>query len=290
MRLVAYLAFLALVSLLCGSAVQARTIQVVAAESVYGDIARQIGGAHVSVKSIVSNPAQDPHAFEASPATAASVAAADVVIMNGAGYDEWMRRLVRATPRPARKVLELAVLENRKPGDNPHLWYDVDRVGALGISLADALSAIDPAHRGDYQTRADAFVLVINTIKARIAGLRRRYAGTPVTATEPVFGYMADAIGLAMRNAGFQLAVMNGVEPSAREIAGIEGDLRQRRVKLLIYNRQTTGPLSERLQALAERSGVRVVGVTETEPRGQSYQAWMLAQLDAVERALMTSP
>lgn len=287
MRLHSLAALLLLASLLCCTpGARARTVEVVAAESVYADVARQIGGPQVVVQSIVSNPAQDPHEFEASPATAASVAAADIVIMNGAGYDDWMRRLVQASRRPGRTLLDVAALAHRNPGDNPHIWYDVDAVAALGRSLADALSAADPEHRSDYQRRSNAFVLSLDAVKARIAVLRGRYRGTPVTATEPVFGYMADAIGLDMRNRRFQLAVMNGVEPSARDVAGIEADLRAHKVKALIYNLQTTGPLPERLRALATRSGIRVVGVTETEPPGRSYQSWMLAQLDALDRAL----
>jgi zinc/manganese transport system substrate-binding protein len=107
-----------------------------------------------------------------------------------------------------------------------------------------------------------------------------------VTATEPVFDYMADALGLEMRNPRFQLAIMNGTEPSAAAIAAFERDLRTRAVKILFYNTQTGQALAERMRALAERAGVPVVPITETKPEGQSYQAWMLSQLDALERAL----
>jgi zinc/manganese transport system substrate-binding protein len=120
----------------------------------------------------------------------------------------------------------------------------------------------------------------------RIAGLRRKYAGTAVTATEPVFGYMADALGLQMRNGRFQLAVMNETEPSAADIAVFEKDLRSRAVRVLIYNSQTSEALTRHMREIAEQAGVPVVGVTETEPRGKDYQEWMLSQLDAIDRAL----
>ena len=119
-----------------------------------------------------------------------------------------------------------------------------------------------------------------------IAVFRKRYAGAAVTATEPVFGYMADALGLKMRNGRFQLAVMNGTEPSARDIAAFEKDLRTRAVKVLLYNTQTSSALAERMRTIAANRGVPVVGVTETQPQGMAYQQWMLSQLDALGRAL----
>ncbi len=113
-----------------------------------------------------------------------------------------------------------------------------------------------------------------------------RYAGIAVTATEPVFGPMADALGLAMRNQRFQLAVMNNTEPSARDMAGIENDLKGRKVRVLIYNAQVSSKTGERLRALATHYNIPTVGVTETMPPHLSFQDWQLRQLDALELAL----
>jgi zinc/manganese transport system substrate-binding protein len=107
-----------------------------------------------------------------------------------------------------------------------------------------------------------------------------------VTATEPVFGYMATALGFKMRNERFQLAVMNNTEPSASDVAAFENDLKAHRVKLLIYNSQATDPVADRMVKIAKASNVPVVGATETEPAGKSYQGWMLSELDAVNQAL----
>jgi len=97
---------------------------------------------------------------------------------------------------------------------------------------------------------------------------------------------MAAALGLKMRNERFQLAVMNGTEPSARDIAAFETDLRAHAVKLLLYNSQTGDKLTQRMRALAQQAGIPVIGVSETEPQGTTYQQWMLSQLDALDRAL----
>jgi len=268
------------------SGAHADPINVVAAENVYGDIVRQIGGANVAVISVLSNPNQDPHAFEASASTARAIADARVVIYNGADYDPWAMKLLSASGSRSREVIEVAKLAHKQPGDNPHVWYEPATVSALAEVLAARLTQLDPAHGADYARGLAAFYASMRPLREKIAALRDRYAGTPVTATEPVFDYMADTLGLKMRNVRFQLAVMNGTEPSAAAIAAFEHDLRTRAVKVLLYNSQTGQALAERMRNIAKQSGVPVVAITETEPQGLRYQAWMLAQLDALERAL----
>ncbi len=268
------------------SIARADPIRIVAAESVYGDICKQIGGDNVAVVSILTNPDQDPHEFEASASTAREIAQARLVVYNGAGYDAWMAKLLAASRAPSREVLEVARLARKKTGDNPHLWYDPQAVSAFAKALAETLARIDPAHRADYAQRHTAFDASMRDLVDRIARLRARHAGTAVTATEPVFDYMADALGLVMRNRRFQLAVMNATEPSAKDIAAFERDLRTRAVGALIFNSQTGGALADRMRAIATSSGVAVVGMTETEPPRMSYQQWMTMQLDALDRAL----
>jgi zinc/manganese transport system substrate-binding protein len=261
-------------------------VRVVAAESVYGDICRQIGGDAVDVTSILSNPQQDPHAFDAGASTARAIAQARLVVWNGAGYDEWMAKLLRASHSPARETIEVAKLARRKTGDNPHVWYDVRAISMLSKAIAETLSRIDPARRGDYERRLAAFEASMRTVSSRIDAMRAKHAGAPITATEPVFDYMADALGLSMRNHRFQLAMMNGTEPAAKDIATFDKELRARSVRVLVYNRQSGGALTQRMRAIAEASGVPVVEVTETQPPGTTYQQWMVGQLDALDRAL----
>lgn len=261
-------------------------VSIVAAENFYGDVARQIGGDAVDVASVLSNPDQDPHLFEASAAVARELAAARLVIVNGADYDPWMAKLLKAATSPGRRVIEVAALVRRKPGDNPHLWYDPATMPALARALAAELAALDPAHAADFQRRLSAFTASLAPLAGKVAEMKRRYAGQPATATEPVFGYMAEALGLKMRNGRFQLAVMNDTEPRASDVAAFEADLKGRRVRVLLYNSQTSGALTRRLQALAQDSKVPVVGVTETEPAGLTYQEWMMRQLMALDLAL----
>jgi zinc/manganese transport system substrate-binding protein len=265
---------------------QAEPISIVAAENFYGDVAEQVGGANVKVTSILTNPDQDPHLFEASVSTARDLAAARIVIYNGADYDPWMTKLLAASRASGRTTIEVAKLVGKKAGDNPHLWYDPATMPVVAKALAAQLAKLDPDHRSDYEARRDAFEASLKPVDDKIAALRRQYAGTTVTATEPVAGYLADAIKLKMRNQRFQLAIMNNTEPSASEIAAFQKDLRTRAVKVLLYNSQTSEELTEKMRSVAKESGVPVVGVTETEPDGKKYQDWMLSELAALETGL----
>jgi zinc/manganese transport system substrate-binding protein len=261
-------------------------VNIVAAENFYGDVARQIGGSAVKVTSVLSNPDEDPHLFETSPSVARTTSAARVIIYNGIDYDPWMEKLVGAAKAADRKIIVVAELVGRKTGDNPHIWYDPATMLALAKVLADELSGIDPAHQADYQKRRELFEQSLQPIQARITTLRARLVGTPVTATEPVFGYMFAALGMNVRNMSFQMAVMNNTEPSVSDVAAFEDDLKAHRVRLLVYNNQASDPVAERMEKLAKASHVAVVGATETEPAGKNYQAWMMSELDAVDRAL----
>ncbi len=261
-------------------------INVVAAENFYGDVARRIGGADVKVTSILNNPDQDPHLFEVSPSVARAISRARIVIYNGIGYDPWMARLLRATHGAGRRTIVVADLVGGKVGDNPHIWYDPETMVAAAKALAADLGDADPAHRADYQARLVKFVRSLRPVEDRIAAMRHRLAGTPVTATEPIFGYMFKALGMRVRNQAFQLAVMNNTEPSASAIAAFERDLKTGRVKLMVYNSQVSDPTADRMEKIARASHVPVVGATETQPPGKSYQVWMLDELKAIDLAL----
>jgi zinc/manganese transport system substrate-binding protein len=261
-------------------------LTIVAAENFYGDVAQQLAGPHAKVTSILSNPDEDPHLFEASPSVARALAGARIAVYNGVDYDPWMAKLLGASTVANRQVIVVADLLHRATGSNPHLWYDPATMPAYAQALSAGLVAADPAHKADYDQRLQTFLGTLTPLQTRIAGLRRKYAGLPVTATEPVFGYMAAALGLDMRNEHFQLAVMNNTEPSATDVAAMETDLKQHRVKLFIYNSQATDTAAERLLRIARVAKVPYIGVTETEPKGRDYQQWMLSQLDALDRAL----
>jgi zinc/manganese transport system substrate-binding protein len=264
-------------------------VKVVAAENFYGDVASQIGGANVAVTSILTNPDEDPHLFEASTETARALADAKVVVANGAGYDNWMDKLLSANHSPGRKEINVGHLVGRHAGDNPHLWYDPAYVKAAATALASALIAIDPAHRSDYARGQATFAASLQPIEAKIAEMRSKYSGQPVTASEPVFGYQAGLIGLKVHNEKFAWAIMNNAEPTASEVAAFEDDLKGHKVKVMLFNAQASEPAVQRLVDLAKGNSIPIVGVSETEPPNVTYQAWMLAQLEALDKALSSA-
>jgi zinc/manganese transport system substrate-binding protein len=289
MRTLPYLAaaFLAVFFSPAGNpAAAAGKINIVAAENFYDDLAHQIGGDRVEVSSILSNPDVDPHQFETSPSTARTVSRAAIVIYNGAAYDPWMEKLLSASPSKDRTTIVAAKLTGRKPGDNPHLWYDPATFPGVAKALEAELEKRDAAHAAFYRANLEKFDASFAAIGKDIAAIRKAHAGVAVTATEPVFGYMADALGFKMLNEGFQFAVMNDTEPSPSEVIAFEKSLKDGTAKILFYNSQVTDPATTRLLRIASENKVAIIGVTELEPSGKTIQTWFEGQLDAIRKAL----
>jgi len=270
----------------CTAPAWAEPVRIVAAENFYGDLAKQIGGDNVAVTSILSSPDQDPHLFEASPETAKALKDAKIVIVNGVDYDPWMEKLLKAARAPGRKEIIVDQLVGRKPGDNPHLWYDPAYMKAAGKALVADLVAVDPARKADYQQGYAKFVDSLKPLDDKIAAMRKSFAGQPITASEPVFGYQAALIGLKMHNEKYALAIMNNAEPTPSEVAAFENDLKGHKVKAMMYNAQASEPAVQHLVQMAKDNGVPVIGVSETEPPNSTYQDWMTGQLNALDKAL----
>lgn len=270
-------------------AVASASVHIVAAENFYGDVAQTIGGSDVTVTSIMNNPNQDPHLFNASPAVAIAIAKADIVVENGVGYDAWMDKLYASSNQKA-FMLNVGDLMHRAPGDNPHIWYDPATMPLFAKALAAKLTIMDPAHKDDYQRNLAAFLQLGAGYQQQIATLKAQVAGEQITATEPVIGDLAAALGLVMLNSQFQRDVMNGADLSPMEIAQFQQTLVQHQVKLLVYNSQVMDPTTTHLKALALQNNIPVIGVTETMPSGLHYYAWMQTELSAIARALGHAP
>ena len=182
--------------------------------------------------------------------------------------------------------IHLCSIVNAKAGSNPHLWYAPATMPAVAKAIAAAFTKTDSAHAADYAANLDKTLAQLARISQRVGQIRDKHKGKAVTATEPVFGLMAGAVGLTMRNEKFQLAMMNDTEPSARDIAAFEDDLKNHKVKAMIYNKQVSEKLTERLLAVAQKAKVPVIAVTETQPQGVTFTEWMLGELDSLDKAL----
>lgn len=264
------------------------TLHVVAAENFWGSIAAQIGGTHVHVVSIISNPNIDPHEYESNAADARAVAQANYVIENGAGYDSWMGKLVSAGNVPHRTVLNVATLLGKHNGDNPHFWYDPAYVNRVAVQIEKDLIALDPAHAAAYKANYAALQSSFTQYQQRIAAIKAQFGGTKVAATEDIFVYLANATGLDLVSPpAFIQAVAEGNDPPAESVIQFENQLRQGNVHVLVYNKQTVTPLTQRMKTLATQQGIPTVGITETiQPPTYSFEEWMNGELIQLQNAL----
>lgn len=291
LRVVAVAAATAALTAGCGSGTLPTTsgvVRVVAAENFWGDIAKQIGGAHVEVTSIISDPNTDPHLYESDPRSAAAVGNAQLVIDNGLGYDDFIDRILATGGRSGRRVLSVAnALGVTGANPNPHLWYWTSRLPQVAASIAAQLSAIDPAYRAAYRSGAERFDVSLKPLLATIATIKRKYAGTKIAYTERVPGYLVDAAGLVLGTpASFSQAIEDGNDPSPQDAATFDSDITSHRVDVLLYNSQVVDEQTSKIKELATTAGIPVVGVSETlPPTFPDLQAWQLHQ----DRALLSA-
>jgi len=265
-----------------------RVIDVVAAENFWGSLAMQLGGAHVRVLSIVSDPNADPHDYESSALDARAVAQARYAIQNGVGYDEWMSKLLAANPSPGRRVYDVGATLGKHPGDNPHLWYDPAYVTRACDHIEADLKALDPRDAGYFTARRAAVTAAFAGIRARLAQIRREDAGRPVASTESIFAYLAGYLGLRVISPpAFMNAVAEGNDPPVASVVEFERQLAAGQARVLVYNKQTATALTTSVRGIAADHHVPVVGVTETiQPPGESFEQWFGAELAALARAL----
>jgi zinc/manganese transport system substrate-binding protein len=265
-------------------------IRIVASTNVYGDIARTIGGDSVDVTSLMSDPAQDPHSFEASARNQLAVSKADVVIENGGGYDDFMQTLTAGGHNDSAAILNVVELSGKTAVDgelNEHVWYDFPTIEKFTQALTGALVDADRSQKAVFEKNAREFSAKLATLEQREADLKATYAGDGVAITEPVPLYLLNAIGLVNKTPEkFSAAIENENDVSPVVLDQTLRLFSAHEVKLLAYNEQATGAQTERVLAAAKSAGVPVVPVTETLPDGLDYVGWMQANLDAVAKAL----
>ncbi|WP_349865522.1 metal ABC transporter solute-binding protein, Zn/Mn family [Leifsonia sp. WHRI 6310E] len=273
-----------------GSSTDDGKVRIVASTNVYGDIASTIAGDAVDVTSIMDDPAQDPHSFEASAQNQLAISKADIVIENGGGYDDFVGTMLKAPPNDKRTVLNVVDISGKKAVDgelNEHVWYDFPTVQKLADRLVAALSKADPSQASTFTANAKSFGEKLTALENRTAELKTTYAGEGVAITEPVPLYLLESAGLENKTPeAFSEAIEEGTDVSPAVLQDMLGVIQGGSVKLLAYNEQTSGPETEKVLAAAKQAGVPVVPVTETLPSGKDYIGWMNANIDAVAKAL----
>jgi zinc/manganese transport system substrate-binding protein len=264
-------------------------VAVVAAEDFWGSIARQVGGDHADVTSIITDPGTDPHDYEATPQDGALLATAQVAIVNGIGYDGWADKLLAANPSSRRKVVRVGDVVGVKAGGNPHQWYSPTSVSAVVGAITAALKQADPADSASFDAQRKSYTTDglqrYNDLRARI---KAQFAGTAVAASESIFAPLAADLDLKLLTPeSFLDAISEGTEPTAKDKATVDRQITGKQVRVFVYNSQNSTPDVAALVEKAKTAGIPVTTVTETlTPKGTPFQDWQAAQLQSLADAL----
>ncbi len=264
-------------------------LQVVAAENFWGSIAAQLGGDRVQVRSIIVNPATDPHSYEPTAADARTMAGARLAIVNGVGYDEWASKLLAASPLSGRVTLNVGQLFGLQDGDNPHRWYFPADVYAVVKQIADDYEHLDPGAKGYFEQRRRTFetqgLARYNQLRRQI---RARYAGTPVGYSESIFQGLGENLSLKLETPySFAKAIAEGSEVTAQDKRTVDSQAEHHKIAVWVFNSQNVTPDVQRVNELAHAAQIPIATVTETlSPASDNFEQWQVAELEGLERAL----
>ena len=256
-----------------------KPIRVVTSLNFYGEVAKAVAEDHGQVTSFIDNEAVDPHDFQPSTKEAQKVAKANVVIVNGLGYDSWLTKLTKAADS-SQKVINVGTqVADKKNGDNEHVWYQPATMNKLAIQLAKQFSKLDPEHKADYYKNAKAYQAKLTKLDAVIQTAKQNVGDQKlVDVSEPVFDYALNNLGYEVNNKHFEKAVEDDNDPSPQDIQQIRDDITQHKIAFFVNNSQESDKTVKNLVKLAQENNVPVLNVTETEPNGKSYVEWMTDQ------------
>jgi zinc/manganese transport system substrate-binding protein len=279
----------------CGSGSSASTgsssgkIQVAAAENFWGSIASQLGGNKVAVTSIITNPDTDPHTYQPTASDGRAIAAAQMVMYNGIGYDPWAPKLVAANSGSHPTVLNVGQLVGIPDGGNPHRWYSPDNVQSVISTITGDYKQVDPKDAAYFDSQNQAFETTgLGQYNQLISQIKSRYSGVPVGASESIFVPMAQALGLNLLTPdSFLTAISEGTEPTAQDKATIDSQIKNHQIKVYVYNSQNSTPDVQAQVKEAKAAGIPVTTITETlDPASSTFQAWQVRQLQGIANAL----
>ncbi|WP_071288442.1 metal ABC transporter solute-binding protein, Zn/Mn family [Mycolicibacterium llatzerense] len=290
--LIALSALTALTIAACGSqGDSARSAKVVATTNVWGSIATAVAGGHADVKAILTNDAADPHSFEASPADAAAIADATLVVINGGGYDHWADDVLK-NHKNVTTVDAYSLLPHSAAGEaNEHVFYNMAVAKAVATKIADDLAGSDPAHADAYRANAAEFGKKTDEIAATEHAIGQKHPGSAVVSTEPVAHYLLSAAGVVDRTPhGFAAAAEEGHDPAPADVAAVLDLINGHQVDALVVNKQTETAVTKQLQDAARKAALPIVEVTETLPAGQDFLTWQRQTAEALAHQLDTAP
>lgn len=258
----------------------------VASTDVWGSVARAVAGSHIGVRSILTGASSDPHSYAASPADAAALVDASLVVYNGGGYDPWVDQVLAGHPG-IQSIDAYAFLSSANETPDEHVFYDIKVAKAVAAAIAERLAILDPSHSADYRANAAEFGRGADTIANAEQTIAARYPATSVIATEPVVHYLLTASGLVNRTpVAFAVANENDDDPAPADLAAALDLINRRQVSAVLINPQTATPATADLQGAARRARVPIIEVSETMPTGTDYLTWQRNTVDQLAAAL----
>jgi zinc/manganese transport system substrate-binding protein len=266
------------------------TTNVVASTDVWGSVASAVTGDHAAVKSIVTSAVDDPHSFEASPADAAAITDASLMVYNGGGYDHWVDDVLSGHPGVTTVNAYSLLPGTVAQPANEHVFYDPATAKAVATQIADHLAKTDAEHADAYRANAAEFGKKADEILQIERAIGQTHPGASVVATEPVAHYLLVNAGIIDKTPeGFSSAVEEDADPSPADLAAMLDLIDKRQVSAVLFNPQTQTAVTKQIQDAAQKASVPVVTVTETLPEGTDYLTWQRQTADQLANALQTN-
>jgi zinc/manganese transport system substrate-binding protein len=263
---------------------------VVASTDVWGSVVGAVAGDHASVTSILDSAVDDPHSYEATPANAAAIADASLVVFNGGDYDHWVEDVLANNP-DVPTVDAYALRPDPQQPANEHVFYDPATAKAVAAQVADRLAQIDASRADTYRANAADFARKADEVLTLERAIGQEHPGAAVVATEPVAHYLLVNAGIADKTPeGFANAVEEDTDPSPADLAAMLDLINTRGVSALVYNPQTETEVTKQLKDAATRASIPVVTVTETLPEGTDYLTWQRQTAEQLASQLDKAP
>ncbi len=269
----------ALTSLVIPSPAQAAQTKVVASFSVLGDMVARIGGEHVAVVTLVG-PNGDAHVYEPSPKDAQAIAASDLLVVNGLGFEGWMTRLREAAGHQGRMVTATNGVQTREMvhGDHtetdPHAFQSLSNGLVYVANITTGLCAADPQHCTTFQANAKTYRDEIAALDAELKSQLGALASNQrlVITSHDAFGYFAAAYGLEFKAPeGFSTES----EASAKDVAALITQIRETGARALFVENMSDPRLVEQI---ARETGARIGGTLYADslsPPGQAAASYL---------------
>lgn len=261
------------------------TIEVAASVNQWGTVAKALGGDNVNVTSIINSTNVDAHDYEPTTSDIAKLQKAQVIIVNGAGYDTWA---VKAAQTANAIIVNAAEIGGVNDGENPHVWFSADVRKAVAQAITEAYEQADAAKKNDFDKMNDQWAAEENNVESKIAEVKQKTDGLAYAATESVASYLAEDMGLADATpSGYARATANESEPTPTDIKQFTDALKADEIKLLVVNTQEESELTDKITDAAKSVEVPMVELTEQMPEQyDSLTAWMEGLVDAFSQAI----